>query len=305
MKTFLLSLLSAFLLVCAVCFQTEAQDVVIDSLSHWKKKLNFGVNVNQASFSSNWKGGGVNSIGANGLFNYKANYKFERRSWDNEIDLLFGFVNNKGQGYRKTADRIFLDTKYGHSLTKTWDLFTSLNFLSQFAPGRNYITNDSSTQISGFLAPAFITSAWGAEYHPTEYFKVRFSPIAPSLTIVQDPRRFTKSVGEKPYGVDSTKTTRIEWAGFQMLAEFNKDIATNLNLKWRYMMFANYETLQLKKIDHRLDLNLTAKINKYVNVGLGGILIYDYDQDKKIQLSQLFTFGLLYTFQNYKEEEKK
>jgi hypothetical protein len=305
MKISLPSLSATILLFLAIAFHAAAQDVVIDSLSHWKKKLNFGINVNQASFSSNWKAGGINSIGMNGLFNYKANYKDGRRSWDNEIDLLFGFVNNKGQGYRKTNDRIFLDTKYGYSVTKTWDLFTSINFLSQFAPGRNYVSADSSALISAFLAPAFITSAWGAEYHPTEYFKVRLAPIAPRLTVVQDPRRFTKSVGEKPYGVDSTKTTRVEWFAFQLLAEFNKDIATNINLKWRYMMFANYQTLQAKKIDHRLDLNLTAKVNKYVNVGIGGILIYDYDQDKKVQLSQLFTLGFLYTFQNYKDDEKK
>ncbi len=48
-----------------------------DSL-RWKKKFNFAVNFNQASFSSNWKAGGVNSLGFNSLLNYKANYKQDR-----------------------------------------------------------------------------------------------------------------------------------------------------------------------------------------------------------------------------------
>jgi hypothetical protein len=293
------SILLAFFFVAAT---TNAQTV--DSLSHWKRKLNFAINVNQASFSSNWKGGGTNSIGLNSLFNYKFNYKKDRISWDNEIDLLFGFVNNQGQGFRKTNDRIFLDTKYGYALNKKWDLFTSLNFTSQFTKGYNYVTSDSSVLISDFLSPAFITSAWGVEYHPVEYFKVRISPFAPRITIVQNPRRFTKSVGEKPYGVDSTENVRYEWLAFQLMAEFNKDIATNINLKWRYMMYANYETLQLKTIDHRLDINLTAKVNKYINVGLGAIVLYDYDQDSGVQLSQLFTLGFAYTFQNYVDEKK-
>lgn len=275
-----------------------------DTINHWKTKLNFAVNVNQASFSDNWKGGGVSSIGLNSLFNYKANYKKNKHSWDNEIDLLYGFVNNKGQGFRKTTDRIFLDTKYGYSLNKRWDIFTSINFLTQFSKGYKYNESDSASLISDFLAPAFITSAWGFEYHPVEYFKVRVSPFAPRITIVQDPTRFTKSVGEEPYGVDSTKTTRLEWLAFQLMAEFNKDIAKNINLKWRYMMFANYETLALKTIDHRLDLNITAKVNKYVNVGLGGILLYDFDQDSGAQISQAFTLGFLYTFQNYVDEVK-
>src|SRR5687767_6765136 len=116
----------------------QAQVVKPDTLSNWKKKLVFNLNVNQASFSSNWKAGGVNSIGLNGLFNYKANYSKNRDSWDNEIGLLYGFVNNSGQGYRKTLDRILLDTKYGYKLSDNWGLFTNLNFLSQFSKGYNY-----------------------------------------------------------------------------------------------------------------------------------------------------------------------
>ncbi|HCM75139.1 MAG TPA: hypothetical protein DIS90_02060, partial [Cytophagales bacterium] len=66
---------------------THGQVVKIDSTTHWKKGVNFGINLNQASFSSNWKAGGVNSIGLNTLFNYKANYKKDKVSWDNQIDL--------------------------------------------------------------------------------------------------------------------------------------------------------------------------------------------------------------------------
>ena len=295
--------LSTFLLFIGSLAATHAQD--IDTVKYWKKKLTFSVNMNQAAFSSNWKAGGINSIGLNSLFNYKANYLKDGHSWDNEVDLTFGFVNNSGQGYRKTVDRVFLDTKYGKALNKKWDLFTSLNFLSQFTKGYKYNDDNTSAIISDRFAPAFITLALGAEYHPVEYFKLRISPIAPRITIVQDPTRFTKSVAPSPYGVDSTKTVRYEWLAFQLFAEFNKDIAPNINLKWRYVMFANYETLAFKTIDHRIDLNFTAKVNKYINVGFGGILLYDYDQDSGVQLSQALTLGFLYTFQNYKDEEKK
>lgn len=290
-----------FLLLYSLPFLIFAQDP--DSLL-WKKKLNFAVNFNQASFSSNWKAGGVNAIGFNTLLNYKANYKQNKASWDNEIDLAFGFVNNSGQGVRKTTDRAYLDTKYGYELSKNWGLFTSLTFLTQFDEGYKYNDDGTSELISDAFAPAFITSAWGVEYHPVEYFKVRISPFAPRVTIVQDPTRFTKSVGPEPYGVDSTKTARFEWLAFQLMAEFNKEIATNVNLKWRYVLYANYETIEAKTIDHRVDLDLIAKVNKYINVSLGGILLYDYDQDSGAQLSQVFSFGFLYTFQNYEEPKK-
>lgn len=270
----------------------------------WKKKLNFSLNLNQASFSSNWKAGGINAFGFNTLFNYAADYKRDRNSWDNDIDLAFGFVNNSGLGYRKTIDRIYLDTKYGYELGDIWSLFTSLNFSSQFTKGYNYTEDNESQLISGAFAPAFITAAVGFEYHPVDYFKVRIAPFAPRITIVNDPGRFIESVGPQPYGVEPPDNVRFEWLGAQLLAEFDKQIYENVNFKWRYLMFANYETLEARRLDHRLDVDLIAKVGKYINVGLGGILLYDYDQDDEAQLSQVFSIGFLYTFQNYVEPEK-
>lgn len=269
----------------------------------WKKKLNFSVNLNQASFSSNWKAGGINAFGFNSLFTYQANYKEERNSWDNDIDLAFGFVNNPGLGYRKTIDRIYLDTKYGYEMSDDWSLFTSLNFLSQFSDGYNYDDDNAAQLISGMFAPAFLTAAIGFEYHPVEYFTVRLSPLAPRLTFVKDPGRFVEGVDPEPYGVVPPNNVRYEWFGAQILAEFDKKIYENVNLKWRYLMFANYDTLQARRLDHRLDIDFVAKMGKYINVGLGAILLYDYDQDNRAQLSQVFSIGFLYTFQNYVEEK--
>lgn len=294
-------------LLMAFSVLASAQVVKVDSTSNWKKAFKSGLNVNQASFTSNWKAGGVNSIGFNGFLNYKANYKKDKNSWDNELDFLYGMVNNQGQGYRKTLDRIFLQTKYGRELNAKWSFTSSLSFLSQFAKGYSYAKDvngvEQSTLISDIFAPAFITSAWGFEYKPADYFKLNLSPFSPRVTIVADNNgRFDAVSTTNPYGVLVGENTRFEWLAFQLTADFNKDIAENINLKWRYVMFANYETLEAKTIDHRLDLNLTAKVNKFVNVSLGGILLYDFDQDSGVQLSQAFSLGVLYTFQNYSDK---
>lgn len=306
MKKVLYSFLLLAFLIATVPRHGQAQIVKPDSLSHWKKKLVFNLNINQAAFSSNWKSGGVNSIGLNSLFNYQANYAKDKISWDNQIDMLYGFVNNSGQGYRKTLDRIFLDTKFGYKLSDKWGLFTSLNFLSQFAEGNKYEKDangvEQSILISDIFAPAFITSAWGLEYHPVDYFNIRIAPFSPRITIVNNPERFIPAVDPvSPYGVTPPDETRVEWLAFQLAADFNKDIAPNLNLKWRYLMFANYETLELKTIDHRLELMLNAKVNKFITVGLGGILLYDYDQDSGVQLSQVFNLGFAFSYQNFAE----
>jgi hypothetical protein len=184
----------------------------------------------------------------------------------------------------------------------------ALNFLSQFAKGHKYEKDANGIEnaflISDVFAPAFVTSSWGLEYHPVDYFKVRFAPFAPRMTVVQNnDGRYAAVDLLKPYGVAVGNDTRFEWLAFQMLAEFNKDIAKNVNLKWRYVLFANYETLELKKVDHRLDLNLTAKINQFISVSMGGILLYDFDQDARAQISQAFSLGVLYAVQNFQDKK--
>ena len=282
----------------------QAQIVKIDSLTPWRKAFKVGLNLNQSGFSSNWKAGGVNSLGFNTFLNYKANYKKNKATWDNEIDLIYGMVNNKGQGYRKTLDRFYLDTKYGQALSQTWSMFLSLNFQTQFAEGFKYIKGkvdlDSAVLISDFLAPAFLTTAIGFQYSKTPAFKIRISPFSPRLTIVQNSENYSAVDPVAPYGVIIGETTRYEWLAAQILAEFNKDIAPNVNLKWRYLLFANYEHFNFQEIDHRLDLNLTAKMGKFLNVTLAGIMLYDYDQDSGLQISEAFSLGVIYTFQNFK-----
>lgn len=285
----------------------DAQIIRPDTLSDWKKAFKVGANLNQASFSSNWKSGGTNSIGFNTLLNFKANYKKDKNSWDNEMDFLYGSINNQGQGYRKTNDRIFLDSKYGRALTSKWDLAFSGNILTQFAKGYSYETNAAGVEvdslISDIFAPVFITMALGFEYHPVEYFKVRLSPMAPRITAVRDVQRFVTPENPTPYGVVPPDNARFEWLAAQILAEFNKDIMKNTNLKFRYVLFANYEQLSWNRIDHRLEATLTAKVNQFINVSLAGTLLYDFDQDKGLQATEALSLGFLYTIQNF--EEKK
>ncbi|SET49134.1 DUF3078 domain-containing protein [Hymenobacter actinosclerus] len=285
---------------------TTVAAVVPDSL--WKKSFTTALNFQETTLSSNWRGGGVNSLGLNASLNAKADYQQGIHSWDNQADLLYAFVSNKGQGYRKSLDRIYLDTKYGRALNPKWDMFVSLNLLTQFAPGYKYSDDGNGQQraqlVSSTFAPAFLTAAYGFEYHPTSYFKLRLSPFAPRLTVVNRPERFVAALGATPYGVRPGHSTRFEVLAAQALAEFDKDIATNMNLKARYLLFANYGSdFALRRIDHRLDAGLTAKVNRYINVALTGILLYDYDQDKAVQYSQGLTLGLVYSVQNFKERK--
>ena len=297
---YLILLVSSIIPLCPAFAQDE---ILIDSSRNeveidtsWKKKVEFGANLNQGSFSSNWTGGAVNSIAVGAHLNAMLKYEKGRNSWRNDFQTQYSILRNKGQESRKSVDRLFFDTKYGREVSEYWSLIANLNFLSQFTPGYDYDESPSGElvrrKVSGLFSPAYLTEAIGIEYRPTDYFFLSFSPGAIRQTIVSDLNLY--KTFPKNYGVPIGQRVRTEVALMQLVANFDKSVAKNLNLKFRYQLFANYKNLGA--IDHRLDANFMAKINKYWNVNLGAILIYDQDQSLDIQLAQSLSIGFLYTF---------
>jgi hypothetical protein len=260
------------------------------------KKIEFGANLNQGSFSSNWTGGGVNSIALGLFLNALSETKKGKNSWRNDFQGQYGIVRNKGQQSRKNVDRIFFDTKYNRELSPKWSLFANVNFLSQFGAGYEYDKDsaDVKRKVSGILSPAYLTEAIGIEYRPVPYFFVDVAPGALRQTIVVDKDLYVNTPDQKNYGVPIGKRVRTEAALIQVVANFDKDIAKDVNLKFRYLMFSSFK--HPLNIDNRLDAQLTAKINKYVNANIGAIMVYDDDQSNKIQFAQALSIGFLFAF---------
>lgn len=256
----------------------------------WISSIQLGFNFNQASFSSNWAGGGISSIALGSIFNYRLHYNKNAWSWDNEVEFLYGIIKSQGQGTRKSQDRILFDTKAGYSISEFWQTFLAINFLTQFAPGYRYRENAPRILISNFMAPGFLTASTGLEYQPNENFWLRFSPFAPRLTFVTD-TNVTESYGVQ---INEGEKVRYEILASQLSAELSRDITDILNVKSRYMLFANYETLAFNTIDHRLDVTLTAKLTEYINLNVAGIMVYDIDQDEQTQYSQLLGVGIAF-----------
>lgn len=278
--------------------------VVNAKVNYWKTRTNVGINVNQAQFSNNWKGGGVNSIAVGGLLNWKAEYNKNSYSYVSELILQYGKIKNKDQVQKKTNDRIFWDHKASFQLSKNWFFFGSLNFESQFDNGFSYKTvngAEEATLISKFMGPGYLTESIGFEYKPVKYFSTRIGTGTARQTFVLDKDLFNDPDPNKPpkatvYGVEYGKKVKNELA-FQVVSAFDKDIFANTNLKARYQMFIPYEDFEWSRIDHRLDVALTAKINRFMNTSLTGVVLFDKDTGTdKIQASQTLALGFAFTF---------
>jgi hypothetical protein len=300
-----------------VSVNSFAQEISTAAATSWKREMQTGVNINQATYSDNWRSGGVNSIAIGAFLNAKADYRTAMYDWTNDMQLLYGNVQNKGQSMRKNADRIFLESKFAYRLSKNWSAFGSVTFMSQFAAGFEYFKLKDSTgkefgeeqslRISGLLSPAYLTEALGIEYKPVEYFSAQFGLGALRQTFVTDQTLYDKYAPTAPkyneiYGVKRGENMRNQIV-FQFVANFDKEIAKNMFLKARYMAVADYAKLNGQGIVHRLDANLTAKVNRYINVNLAGVILYDYDQDVDVQFSQVLSLGILYGLSNQPKKQ--
>jgi hypothetical protein len=301
------------LLLCAL-IGTSGSGQTIDSIrrdtTYWQKSFNGGVNFNQASFS-NWAGGGINSLALGSAIATRALYVRGRASWDNTADLQLGYVTQAGTS-RKAADQVFLNSVYGYAIGPKTDLFASGTFNTFFAPGYRYDkipADQTRLRIANFFAPAQFALAWGVAYKPTDWFSVRVSPFAPRFTFVTDESvrvrqlangNFVADRTQKAYGVDPGKTVRMEWLALQLQAALSKNLSPNVSISARYQLYANYQTLDA--IDHRLDLLLTAKVNKYLSTTFGIIALYDKDFNTSLQLQQTLAIGLSYNVSTFRKK---
>ena len=89
------------------------------------------------------------------------------------------------------------------------------------------------------------------------------------------------------------KRIRFEFGG-RLIIKFKKDIAKNVNLKWRYQGFVAYLP-KTKPMDHNISAVATAKVNKYLNVNFTVLGIYDADIVKEFQFSEGLAVGFLFT----------
>lgn len=277
-----------------------ADSVATKPVSLWKKDFQIGANLNQSSFSENWKSGGSNTF-AGGWF-LKHNAKFDNSGWrmTSDLDMQLGFLQNNGLGIRKNLDRIFYEFKAGYKISPKWDFFGSTNFQTQFLTGyeygkKNKLGTPVDSLVSSLFAPAYLTSSLGFEAHPTKEFFTRFGVGSLRQTFVLDKRISNAGL----YGLEKPGDNIRNQFVLQVIFNYEKEIFENINLKTRYSGLFDYFRLnQPGTYVHRFDTTVSMKVNKYVNANLQAILLRDRDQDPNWQFSQAISLGFLYRIAN-------
>ena len=244
---------------------------VPDSLiKKWKSGGNYTLTIGQGTLS-NWAAGGDQfSLTVNTILQLYSYYRKGRNSWDNTLDIFFGYINTTSLGSRKNDDRFDLISKYGYSLNKKINLATLFNVRSQFIRGYTY-PNNVKTFASSFLSPAYIIFSQGLDFRPNKQISVFFSPITARWVVVTNPALSLR--GE--YGVKAGTNSIGQFGAFGTVTiekNFNKKVL----YKSRLDLFSNYQR-KPQNVDLFITNVLTTKIGKSLAFNWNVDLIYDDD----------------------------
>ena len=258
--------------------------------SYWHKTVLFNLNFSQAAFTNNWTGGGVSSVALNTNFDFKAEYNKSPLDYTTELNLVYGTAAVKGQGTRKTNDRIFFDNKLATHISKNWLFFGSLTFESQFDKGFTYQDPLPPLLISQFMSPGYLTESAGVEFKPNKWFDLRLGAATARQTFVLDTVLYHNQPDN--YGV-LIHHTLFNQIAFQAVATVDKDLMPNLHITARYALFIPYQQ-SLAYVSHRIDATLVAKVNRLIAVTMNGTFLYDKNTAPQAQATEGLGLGVIY-----------
>lgn len=263
---------------------------------------------------TNWAAGGQNSIGLVTILSAHANYKKNKISWLNSVDLEYGFQKTDNTPLQKSTDKIEATSNLGHTIFDHTMAGLLVDFKSQFAPG--YSSPNDTGLLSKFMAPGYLTIAAGLTYKPNKALSIFISPATLLYTFVEDQALANQGdFGVTPAVYDANgnlvtpgKEVLVQ-AGAYFKGDYSATICKGINLTTDLQLFSNYLKNPQDIVVDWTNL-IQMKVNKFISVTVNTELIYDqntlvpiYNADNieirrapRTQFKDVSGVGLAYNF---------
>lgn len=286
--------------------------------TYWQKLNAFSFNLSEAAFV-NWNAGGDNSISATTKLLFKRDYAKQNLSWQNELEMRFGWNAQEGRQWRKTDDAIRLSSTFGYrkdTLTN-WYYSAKVSFQTQFADGFKY--PDRSRPISRFMAPGYLFLGAGVSYITKDKaFDLYISPLTHRSTFVLDQELANSGAfGVRSAVFDTDGNILREGSrlftsfGFQLTHNWEDRLMKNVSFDHRLNLYTDY-LRDFGNIDIDWEIEFILTVNQYIQTRVGTQIIYDddirfdvvLDADgnitdpgvPKVQLRQWLNLGVNFSF---------
>jgi len=279
-------------------------------VTKWKSGRVVSLNFNQGAFT-NWSLGGVNAISATALANGYSNYKFANWTWDNNLDLAYGVLKNKGESVRKNEDKIDFQSKVGRQVSNKLSWASLTRFESQFDLGYDFnVVSDDRPVISKFMSPAYLKLSLGVDFKPNDKLSMYVSPAAGKWTFVTD-----DSIAVQNIYIPKEHANPNRRGEFGFLTSFvyqDKAIFKNVGVRSSLELFNNFTDIvkeNRQNVDVDWQVRFDFKLGKYIGANVFTHLKYDHDtkieydpenkpgvKGPRTQFKELFGLGFQYKF---------
>ena len=256
----------------------------VDTSSKWENGGIFSLSLAQATLI-NWAAGGENTFAVNGLIKYFTNYSHRKTSWENVLNVGYGFMKQgNNERYLKTDDKFHVASKYGHRINESLHYTLLLNFDTQMAIGRN----EKDQKIANLLAPAYLITSLGFDLKTWGAVSVVVAPLTSKFTFVNDQQLANQgSFGLEgavydDFGVMITQARRYrsEFGGYVSMNyiknDFEREWLNNISVNSKLTLFNNY-LVKPENLDVNWELLVVMKVNKFLSVNINTHLYYDHD----------------------------
>ncbi len=263
----------------------EAQ---VDSTKYyvWIPTAIGGINISQISLS-NWAQGGENSLAWTLMGNLGLTYINDNWTFHNNFKFAFGRTKLGGQNFRTNENELYFESVLSLHLGWAADPYLSNTINTAITKGYNF-KKDPPQEIANFFDPGYITQSLGFTYDKLLGFKTRLG-FAVQETFTNKYRQYSDDLTTK----ERQEAFKIE-TGIESVTAGEFHFDGNLIIKSSLRLFTRYEHLDVWDI--RWDSALIAKINNYINVNFGVLVIYEKKQSLKTQLKEGLQLGFTYTF---------
>lgn len=251
----------------------------------WKINGRFAFIFNQSSFS-NWASGGENTVAGNFNVNYDFNYKKNNVNWDTRLITSYGLSHLSEKGWRKTDDRIELNSVLGIKTTTYWFFSFISNFKSQYTKGFNY-KEDPKTLVSEFFSPAYLTFGPGMLWKKSDKLNMNIAPATARYTFVND-------FFSGKFGVAQGRNTAFS-LGFNFSGYYKFNLMENIQMENILTLYSDY-LANIGNVDTDYQTNIRFNVNKSIKMLMTFHTIIDDNASSRIQFRQLFGLGVNYNF---------
>ena len=271
------------LLTSLVYSQEQQQDTI--PAPKWKIHGRVAFIFNQSSFS-NWASGGENTVAGNININYDFNYKQGNINWDSRIISGYGLSYLGAQGYRKTNDRLEVNSLLGVKTGNYWFLSFIGNFRTQYANGFDY-SKKPKAAVSGFFSPAYLTFGPGMLWKKSDNLSINIAPATARYT-------FVSNSFSGQFGVAEGKNAAFS-LGFNLSSYYKLQLMENIEMENIITLYSDY-LANVRNVDLDYQTNIRFKVNKNIKMHITFHTIIDDNASSRIQFRQLFGLGVNYSF---------